>query len=57
MKLKRLLILAVVAFVVYYVLRSPDTAAQAFRVGGAFALDGLKGVADSLARFIDALVG
>lgn len=56
MNLKRILILALFAFIVYYVLRSPDSAAAAFRVGGTTALNGMKGVAESLARFIDALV-
>ncbi|MGH2813298.1 MAG: hypothetical protein ACRDI1_11400 [Actinomycetota bacterium] len=56
MNFKRLLLLAVVAFAFYYLLRSPDTAAEAFRVGGQTAVNGLKSVADSLARFIDALV-
>lgn len=55
MNLKRLLLLAVFAFIVYYVLRSPDTAAEAFKGAGAMVGKGMKQAAESLARFIDAL--
>ncbi|HVF11694.1 MAG TPA: hypothetical protein VNA87_01270 [Actinomycetota bacterium] len=55
MNLKKIFMIAVGAFLVYYVLRSPDAAASAFKGAGETTIDGLKDLADSLARFVDAL--
>ena len=55
MNIKRFALLALLAFVVYYVLRSPDSAATALRVVGQASLDGVRFVAEALARFIDTL--
>lgn len=55
MKFKRILILLVFAFVVYYVLRSPESAGNAFKAGGEFAVAGIKTAADALAKFLDTL--
>lgn len=55
MNLKKIFIMAAGAFLVYYVLRSPDAAASAFKGAGETTIDGLKDLADSLARFVDAL--
>lgn len=55
MNLKKIFMIAAGAFLVYYVLRSPDAAAGAFKGAGETTIDGLKDLADSLARFVDAL--
>jgi hypothetical protein len=55
MNLKRILILLAVAFMVYYVLRSPDAAALAVKGAGKTTVHGLAQVASSLARFVDKL--
>lgn len=55
MNVKRIALIAILGFVVYYVLRSPDSAANAFRVVGTASLDGVRFVAEALARFIDTL--
>ena len=55
MNTKKILILLVLAFIAYYILRSPDSAANALRIGGTFALNGMKFVAEALAKFIDTL--
>jgi hypothetical protein len=52
---KRILILLALAFVAYYVLRSPQSAATALRASGHFTLQGMKYVAEALAKFIDTL--
>ena len=55
MNLKKIFMIAAGAVLVYYVLRSPDAAASAFKGAGETTIDGLKDLADSLARFVDAL--
>lgn len=55
MNLKKMLTIALIAFVAYYVVRSPDAAASAFRGAGETTLSGLKELAESIARFVDAL--
>lgn len=55
MNAKKILIILVLAFIAYYVLRSPASAATALRVSGEFALNGMKLVAEALAKFIDTL--
>lgn len=55
MNIKKILIIVTVAFVVYYVLRSPDSAALAFKTAGETTVSGLKDLAEALARFFDAL--
>lgn len=55
MNLKKILIVAAGAFFIYYILRSPDAAASALKGAGEVTVDGLKELADSLARFFDAL--
>lgn len=55
MNIKKILIILTVAFVVYYVLRSPDSAALAFKTAGETTVSGLKDLAEALARFFDAL--
>ena len=54
--LKKVLVLAAIAFVVYYVLHNPQVAGHAVHVAGKNAWHGLKGVAASLAKFINTLV-
>lgn len=54
--IKRILLIGLAAFVVYYVLRSPDAAAAAFRGAGETTFDGIKDIAQSLARFFDKLL-
>jgi hypothetical protein len=56
MGLKRIIILAAIAFVVFYAVRSPDSAALTFRVAAKTSRAGLKDLAESLARFFDALI-
>ncbi|MCA1840581.1 MAG: hypothetical protein ABR507_09200 [Actinomycetota bacterium] len=55
MNLKKLLLILAIAFVIYYVLRSPDAAALAFKGAGKTTYDGLRQLAGSLARFVDKL--
>lgn len=53
--LKKVLTISLVAFVAYYILRSPDAAASAFRGAGETTINGLKDLAEAIARFVDAL--
>ena len=53
--LKKLLILAVIAFVAYYVLHSPTVAAHTVKVAGAGIWHDLHGVAASLTKFVNTL--
>ena len=55
MNIKRIALIAVLAFVVFYVLRSPASAATAFKMVGQASFDGVQFVAEALARFIDTL--
>src|SRR5260370_41975739 len=54
--LKKVLVLAAIAFVVYYVLHNPQVAGHPVHVAGKNAWHGVKGVAASLAKFINTLV-
>ncbi len=53
--LKKLLILAAIAFVAYYVLHSPQVAGHTVHLAGKNALHGVKGLAASLTKFINSL--
>lgn len=53
---KKLLILAAIAFVAYYVLHSPQVAGHTVHLAGKNAWHGVKGVAASLTKFINTLV-
>lgn len=55
MNLKKLLMAAAIAFVIFYILRSPDSAATAFKAAGKVTIQGLEDLAGSLAVFIDNL--
>jgi hypothetical protein len=54
--LKKILIVAVIAFVAYYVLHSPTTAGHTVKVAGAGIWHDAKGVAASLTKFVNTLV-
>jgi len=54
--LKKVLFLALIAFAAYYVLHNPQVAGHAMHVAGKNAWHGVKGVAASLAKFINTLV-
>jgi preprotein translocase subunit SecG len=54
--LKKVLVLAAIAFVVYYVLHNPEVAGHTLHVGGKNAWHGVRSVAASLAKFINTLV-
>jgi hypothetical protein len=53
---KKVLVLAAIAFVVYYVLHNPQVAGHTTHVAVTNAWHGLKGTAASLAKFINTLV-
>lgn len=53
---KKVLILAAIAFVAYYVLHSPAVAGHTVHLAGKNAWQGVKGVAASLTKFINTLV-
>ena len=55
MNLKKILLAAAIAFVIFYILRSPDSAAVAFKAAGKVTMQGLEDLAGSLAVFIDNL--
>ncbi len=55
MNIKKILLVLAVAFLVYYVLRSPVQAAEAVKGAGEVTVAGLRDLAESLARFVDAL--
>ena len=54
--LKKVLFLALIAFTAYYVLHNPQIAGHTVHLAGKNAWHGLKGVAASLAKFINTLV-
>jgi len=54
--LKKVLVLAAIAFVVYYVLHNPQVAGHTVHVAAKNAWHGLRGIAASLAKFINTLV-
>ncbi len=54
--LKKVLVLAAIAFVVYYVLHNPQVAGHTLHVAGKNAWHGVRGVAASLAKFINTLI-
>jgi hypothetical protein len=54
--LKKVLFLALIAFVAYYVLHNPQVAGHTVHIAGKNAWHGMKGVAASLAKFINTLV-
>lgn len=47
---------ALLAFFIFYVMRSPNSAAETLRLAGEAAYGGIKDLADSAARFFDALL-
>ena len=53
---KKVLILAAIAFLAYYVLHNPQVAGHTVHVAGKNAWHGAKSVAASLAKFINTLV-
>ena len=53
---KKVLVLAAIAFVVYYVLHNPQVAGHTTHVAVRNAWHGVKGIAASLAKFINTLV-
>ena len=55
MNMKKILMVAVAAFIVFYILRSPDSAADAFKAAGKVTFEGLRDLAGSLAIFVDNL--
>ena len=55
MNLRKILMMALIAFVAYYVIRSPNAAASAFRGAGSTTFHGLQSLAESIAKFVDAL--
>lgn len=55
MNLKRLLMLAVGAVLIYYVVQSPDSAASAFKSAGEVTLAGMMDLAEAIAQFMSAL--
>jgi hypothetical protein len=56
MKIKKILKMLLIVFAVFYVLRSPGSAAGTLRVAGQTAYQGVQTLADSAARFFDALL-
>ena len=54
--LKKIVIVAAIAFTAYYVLHNPQVAGHTVHVAGKNAWHGVKGVAASLAKFINTLV-
>ena len=54
--LKKVLVLALIAFAAYYVLHNPQVAGHTTHVAVKNAWHGVKGVAASLAKFINTLV-
>lgn len=53
--MKKILMVAVAAFILFYILRSPDSAADAFKAAGKVTFEGLRDLAGSLAVFVDNL--
>lgn len=56
MKIKKILKIVLIVFAVFYVLRSPNSAAGTLRVAGQTAYQGVMTLADSAAKFFDALL-
>jgi hypothetical protein len=56
MKLKKIVKVLLIIFAVFYVLRSPANAASTLRGAGQAAYQGVLALADSAARFFDALL-
>jgi hypothetical protein len=54
--LKKVLLIAAIAFVAYYVLHSPQVAGHTVHAMGKNAWHGVKGIAASLTKFINTLV-
>lgn len=52
---KKILLLLVVAFIVYYVLHSPTVAGHSLHAVGSNTWHGLKSAASSLTKFFDSL--
>ncbi|HWD09021.1 MAG TPA: hypothetical protein VHA57_08000 [Actinomycetota bacterium] len=53
--LKKILLLLVVAFIVYYVLHSPTVAGHSLHAAGSNTWHALKSAASSLTKFFDSL--
>lgn len=53
--MKKLLLLVVVAFVIYYVLHSPQVAGKSLHAAGTGTWHGLKAAASSMTRFFNTL--
>jgi hypothetical protein len=56
MKIKKIVKMLLIIFAVFYVLRSPNSAAGTLRVAGQTAYQGVMTLADSAAKFFDALL-
>jgi hypothetical protein len=56
MKLKKILKILLIVFLAFYVLRSPTSAAGTLRAAGETAYQGILTLADSAAKFFDALL-
>jgi hypothetical protein len=56
MKLKKILKILLIVFVAFYVLRSPTSAATTLRAAGETAYQGMLALANSAAKFFDALL-
>jgi cell shape-determining protein MreC len=56
MNLKRLMSLAVVAFLIFFIVQSPNEAARVIKVTGETMGSWLSEIADSLTRFLSSLV-
>lgn len=56
MKIKKILKIVLLLFAVIYVLLSPNSAAGTLRVAGQTAYQGVMTLADSAAKFFDALL-
>lgn len=56
MKLKKIIKILLIVFAVFYVLRSPQSAADTLRLAGTAAFQGIRSLADSAATFFDTLL-
>jgi cell shape-determining protein MreC len=56
MNLKRLMSLALVAFLIFFIVQSPNEAARVIKVTGETMGSWLSEIADSLTRFLSSLV-